>query len=103
MNIANSLEQIRKHPKLYLGEVEPNGILLAARLAESALISRALLVELRVLDAPQTIVEALGQPTSQCNVAGDGCVRAPHTDYRERAFPKEKPPCGTNEAGRSLI
>jgi hypothetical protein len=58
MNIANSLEQIRKHPKLYLGDVEPNGILLAARLAESALISGALLVELRVLDAGWMAVSA---------------------------------------------
>lgn len=51
MNMPNSLEQIRKHSKLYLGDVEPNGIMLAARLAESALTSGALLIELRVLDA----------------------------------------------------
>jgi hypothetical protein len=49
--MSTSLEQIRKHPKLYLGDVEPNGMLLAARLAESALIAGLLLVELRVLDA----------------------------------------------------
>lgn len=50
MYMPNSLEQIRKHPKLYLGDVEPDGILLATRLAESALNSGALLIELRVLD-----------------------------------------------------
>jgi hypothetical protein len=49
--MPTSLEQIREHPKLYLGDVEPNGMLLAARLAESALIAGVLLVELRVLDA----------------------------------------------------
>jgi len=49
--MPTSLEQIRKHPQLYLGDVEPNGFLLAARLAESALIAGELLVELRVLDA----------------------------------------------------
>jgi hypothetical protein len=36
---------------LYLGNVEPSGILLATRLAESALRAGALLVELRVLGA----------------------------------------------------
>jgi hypothetical protein len=51
MSTPNSLEQIRKNPKLYLGNVEPNGILLATRLAESALRAGAPLVELRVLVA----------------------------------------------------
>jgi hypothetical protein len=51
MNMPNSLEQIRKHSNLYLGNVEPSGILLATRLTESALIAGARLVELRVLDA----------------------------------------------------
>lgn len=51
MGMPTSMEQIRQHPKLYLGDVEPNGMLLAARLAESALIAGALLIELRMLDA----------------------------------------------------
>jgi hypothetical protein len=50
-DMPTSLDQIRKHPKLYLGDVEPNGMLLAARLAESALIAGALLVKLRMLDS----------------------------------------------------
>jgi hypothetical protein len=37
--MPTSLEQIRKHPQLYLGDVEPNGMLLAARFAESALVA----------------------------------------------------------------
>ena len=49
--MSNSLELIRSNPKLYLGDVEPSGFLLATRLAESALISGALRVESRVLDA----------------------------------------------------
>jgi len=49
--MRNSLEQIRSNPRLYLGNVEPDGILLATRLAESALRCAARLVELRILDA----------------------------------------------------
>jgi hypothetical protein len=48
--MANSLEHIRSNPKMYLGNVEPDSICLATRLAESALRCAARLVEMRVLD-----------------------------------------------------
>src|SRR5260370_16501504 len=51
MSMLKSIDHICKRPKLYLGNVEPNGILLATRLAESALRVGASLVELRVIDA----------------------------------------------------
>jgi len=76
--MPTSLEQIRKHPQLYLGDVEPNGMLLAARLAESALIAGALLVELRVLDAGWVAVSAESDwitPTAQEDHRGFSVLR----------------------------
>ena len=51
----------------------------------------------------QTIVEARGQPTSQCNVAGDGAIAHHMLIIGNEYSQKQETPCGTNEAGRWLI